>query len=535
MPSAPSGRSAVIFYGLLQRSLQYTAPSIRKNLITPLQGLGTADVFYHSWEIEQIDNLRTGERGSVLSRQEVSRLLPNAQGVFESQSDFDQSKDWGVLFENNMMRDCTDSEESALVALMNLFRALESLQRAWSFFCENKNHHYDRVIITRADLNFLSSLPLPSMEDKLLIPAFHGWGGVNDRFVMGEEAQLAIYAQRVQFAENWNKSNHSGNSEQLLKSWLDQNHIAVQPFEYYFLRVRANGKIADHDNLLFQHLLSANKVPGATIRMNANPSHKLSEKGKLKLQQFRAICKNSIQKATKDRFLILTRHAGPAALNLQRIFEPLGKTEVIVDHPEACSKGIWYADEEIQGYENLMGSKGFPALTAWSRAFFHLEKTLEEDENIWLIEDDVAGPAAAFQALVHLCHKRQPDFATSKYMSPQSHPDWYWWARNPNPDWFAQPRGSFNPLCRLSARLVREVLALRKNKEQFTFHEILFASLAFQEGMSVIDWLEDDEFRSLIGTFNWRPEIRRAELSICHPVKDAYLHTLISKVEDGRS
>ncbi len=251
------------------------------------------------------------------------------------------------------------------------------------------------------------------------------------------------------------------------------------------------------------------------------------------LCHFREVARQPVARRTCDRFLILSRAAGSAAVNLQKIFRPLGKTEIIVDTPRACVKGLWYPDDQIRGYEGLMGCAHFPALTAWSRAFYHLQQTLKDNESIWFVEEDVAGHPDAFRALVNLCHRDAPDLAAIQFRAPDRNPEWYWWGHMPDPDWFARPRSSFNPLCRLSSRLVREVLAVRAGRRRFTFHEILFASVAYRQGMQILDWETSSEFSSLLGIFRYRPKVSWPLLGISHPVKAPFLHALISRSSSG--
>lgn len=226
----------------------------------------------------------------------------------------------------------------------------------------------------------------------------------------------------------------------------------------------------------------------------------------------------------RSRFLILTRRAETAAHNLQTVLAPLGRCELVVDQPDA--PGLWIPNTQLTAFKGLMGGAHFPVLTAWSRAFYHASQTLEEDELIWFVEEDVAGDAAAFATLVRITEKLWPDLSALHIGSQRHAPNWPWWPVNRN--WFARPWKSFNPLCALSPTLMREILTLQSAKKQLLFHELLFASAAMQARMKVLDWDRQPQLAPYFEHFSWRPLITETVPGISHPVKDPQLHTLIS-------
>ena len=250
-----------------------------------------------------------------------------------------------------------------------------------------------------------------------------------------------------------------------------------------------------------------------------------------KIEKFKSIANQSFIKTRQDRFLILCREFGTEAINLEAIFSNIGKTEVICDTPHQ-EKGIWYSNEEAQGFQGLMGHMKFPKITAWSRAFLHLEKTGTFNERVWFIEEDVAGHPEAFRALVNIANKYPADLCSNFFRTPKDNPEWYWWRYLPDKDWFTNPVSTFNPLCNMSSELVRDILSFREEKGRFTFLESLFASVAFVQGKSILDWQRLPETKYLFGTFHWRPEIDSLRLGISHPIKNPELHTLISGISE---
>jgi len=60
-----------------------------------------------------------------------------------------------------------------------------------------------------------------------------------------------------------------------------------------------------------------------------------------------------------------------------------------------------------------------------------------------------------------------------------------------------------------------------------TFYEVLFASLAYEGGMLILDWQKESEFKHLGANFGYRPVIRFPVQGVCYPVKDLELASLL--------
>jgi hypothetical protein len=120
---------------------------------------------------------------------------------------------------------------------------------------------------------------------------------------------------------------------------------------------------------------------------------------------------------------------------------------------------------------------------------------------------------------------RNADLSAIDLRTKRDDMHWPWWRYAD--DFFEEPCRGFQPLCRLSARLVRAVLDFRVRHGEFTFHEVLFASVARREGMSWLSWNCDAGFRHFVSRFRYRPEIREVAGGICHPVKNPAVHAAI--------
>lgn len=245
------------------------------------------------------------------------------------------------------------------------------------------------------------------------------------------------------------------------------------------------------------------------------------------------------ESGSKERFLILARALGTLTKSLTQVLAPLGRVEVIVDQPaggehapkEESSTVISIADDEAEGYGGLM-SHWFPAITAWSRAFVHLDRTLKSDEAVWFVEDDVAADARSIAELVRKTAARGADLSAIDLRSRAEDEHWPWWGYAEN--YFPEPRRAFQPLCRLSGKLVRRILDFRAHFGRFTFHEVLFASLAHESRMIGLDWKSSPEFRDLVASFRHYPVVSHPVIGVCHPVKDPRLHAEICNLSIPR-
>lgn len=181
--------------------------------------------------------------------------------------------------------------------------------------------------------------------------------------------------------------------------------------------------------------------------------------------------------------------------------------------------------DELSTFTHLGGwpSQGS---TAWDLAWMKLRSTVGENPaNVWLVEEEVAGNETEFSRLFKSTTEVDADLSCRDLASRAEDPHWPFW--NQAALFFPYPCRSFNPICRLSSRLVSVVLEFQRQHRQFAFHETLFASLVAEHGFSFLDWSKDVETRVLFGPFRQTEEISSEESSICFPVRNDVLHARI--------
>jgi hypothetical protein len=230
---------AIGFFGI-SRSLKWTAPSIRKNIVSPLKALGNVRVYGHFYKISFIKNQRTGENNSVdtddYKNLKFDKLLIEKSDKVLKEVNYKKIFLYGDAWNDNGK------------SLSNLIHQLSSLKKLATLIIKQKP---DAVILARPDLyyhdNFLdvvkSHLRLPAHYVSL--PQWQWYGGVNDRFaVLGFEAFLA-YANRLddihEFLKKEKKPLHS---ENFLWKTLINHHMIILPIGIKADRIRSNGKAA---------------------------------------------------------------------------------------------------------------------------------------------------------------------------------------------------------------------------------------------------------------------------------------------------
>jgi hypothetical protein len=166
--------------------------------------------------------------------------------------------------------------------------------------------------------------------------------------------------------------------------------------------------------------------------------------------------------------------------------------------------------------------------SSWDKAFYHLYQNsnlLKKYNYFYFIEDDVYTKDinTLYNSFITL---NQPsyDFIGLKINKRQNTKNWCWWTREKDVNiYFKNPHMSFNPLCRLSSRLINKILEFRNSYNKFYFHEIMFSSLCVENDFTMTNL--NSLIDSYLGKFDSRPIINIdtiKDTKIYHPVKPVY-------------
>lgn len=182
-------------------------------------------------------------------------------------------------------------------------------------------------------------------------------------------------------------------------------------------------------------------------------------------------------------------------------------------------------------YNKLLGYNRIdyhsPKITAWEKSFVYLiEKNLYKNYDfVYFIEDDVYSKNnKTFISLFKTWEKHKHDLISKNIVSIKESEKWFHWHIDKKYiSYFKEYFKSFNPMCRLSKRLIDQIYNQYKKYRCLYFHEILFASLVMRYKYTYMDYLLDKESQNYIGEIRWRPNFELKNIlddKIYHPVKE---------------
>jgi hypothetical protein len=177
------------------------------------------------------------------------------------------------------------------------------------------------------------------------------------------------------------------------------------------------------------------------------------------------------------------------------------------------------------GFNHINFIKNRPS--AWEKSFFYLETKVffNKYDHIYFIEDDVYSKNnSMYIALIKYWNTLNEHFISKHIRSKNQSLEWFWWENDISyKKYFKNPYRSFNPVCRLSSKLIDLILKFRKKNSGFIFHEILFSSIAIKKNMKYIDYSLDKKSQKYIGNIDYRPIIISSSIldnRLYHPVKE---------------
>ena len=100
---------------------------------------------------------------------------------------------------------------------------------------------YKYIMFVRPDVAILDKLPIKQIIDnpeKIHIPDFDHWSGINDRFAISNYTNACIYGKRVHGMLEFIKLNDYFVSEKYLKYLLDKHNIQINLIKFNFDLVR---------------------------------------------------------------------------------------------------------------------------------------------------------------------------------------------------------------------------------------------------------------------------------------------------------
>jgi len=190
---------------------------------------------------------------------------------------------------------------------------------------------------------------------------------------------------------------------------------------------------------------------------------------------------------------------------------------------------ITYTDQYCvdRGFINL--TKTIKTPCAWDKSFLYIKEQnlLDKYDYFWFIEDDVYIPNSN---LFDSFNVDSTDLLTNilPLIEVDKRNNWRRWSLIKSDISYFDinlTMRTFNPLCRLSNRLIKSILDFQQQHNTFAFHEILFPTIAQQNNFSIFLFKNLPNYRQYFACFRHRPVISKNKILkhlINHPVKDLY-------------
>ena len=242
----PKVKVAICFFGLT-RSLKFTLDSIEKYIFDPLRLHGIRyDTFLHTYKMKTpYSNSRAGEENLILDADEYKLLEPTYHMVESKESVSMKLELEKYRTHGNPWGKEKKAIPGDFSTLDNHILYLWSLKQLTNLWSETKNQ-FSHIIYCRPDVLYqvpldISWFSFSPKSKKIYIPNFGLCGNVNDRFALGRPEQMLPYGNRFDDALAYSKK-YPLASEAYLIATLRKHRIKYEHINFYFIRVRANGK-----------------------------------------------------------------------------------------------------------------------------------------------------------------------------------------------------------------------------------------------------------------------------------------------------
>lgn len=159
------------------------------------------------------------------------------------------------------------------------------------------------------------------------------------------------------------------------------------------------------------------------------------------------------------------------------------------------SKNVYYYDSNLIEHKGFVNTHNIIKTTSLDKLFYHLSKSniLKKYDYVWIIEDDCYLNKNSFNKFINNYDSINNDlilFGWYKNYNTDSN-KWPSWDKNSiklnNNSFFKKEnlRAAITQFCRLSPKIINNILKLRNKFNQFCYHEIEFASICEENNLSM--------------------------------------------------
>jgi hypothetical protein len=237
---------AICFFGLT-RSLKMTLGSIKKYLLGPLIRSNIPyDIFLHTYKMKNLySNPHAGEKDIILDANEYKLLEPTHHMVESKEAVSKKLALEKYRTHGNPWKNQQGQVSGDFTTLDNHILYLWSLKQLTKMWVEvDAKRQYSHIIYCRPDVLYQVPLDISWFSftsKKICIPNFALCGNVTDRFALGRPEQMRLYGNRFDDALAYSKK-HPLASEEYLIATMRKHKIKYEHVNFFFIRLRANGK-----------------------------------------------------------------------------------------------------------------------------------------------------------------------------------------------------------------------------------------------------------------------------------------------------
>jgi len=238
-------RIAVVFFGVA-RGVPITIESIKRNIYACNPDDKISFYTIASLNIvETIHNTRTGETGTPINAADTFLLDADLYALV-------RQNDAAIETALSAVHLQRDAYENGWVSVRNALHQLASLSRAWTLSMDFFHGEVDYFLFVRPDLMYLDEIKITDIiagfqgSGNIALPAWHSWGGFNDRFALADATAARHYAERLTLVPEY-CATRPFHSEIFLAHALEKGQCSVCKLPVRATRVRAHGAINQED------------------------------------------------------------------------------------------------------------------------------------------------------------------------------------------------------------------------------------------------------------------------------------------------
>lgn len=235
----------ICFYGIVHRSLKYTFPKIKENIINILKEKNIElDIYVSTYNTNKLIDGRfsSNEKNIIIDIKDIF-LFDEFNIKKYSIIEFPNLEK--ELKKTKERKDPWDNNFKSVKNLLNELYSIKDVTKCW----ENSNIEYDLYLYFRADLLYESPIPIDNILNNLnnktvYLPNWGKWGGENDFLCIGTfDGIHPGWTKRLDLIDDFFKTNKNAciHAETFVKWVLKYFEVKIVYIDFFCSRMRGDG------------------------------------------------------------------------------------------------------------------------------------------------------------------------------------------------------------------------------------------------------------------------------------------------------